>query len=194
MTVMYRVTTEWSGFVGAPGYTNFFFETTDPLAEGAQEAADATRDFWANLADYFGNATTLQVQGEVATMNDEDGSLEDLIPLASTPTVVTGTSTAGIASSSGFLVRWKTDTVVGGKRVNGRTFLVPGATNQFEANGTLKSTAIAAIAGAGQDLIDDVDSNFGVWKRPVSGAGGVFATAVTASCPDKSVYLSSRRD
>lgn len=194
MTVMYKVTTEWTGFVGAPGYTNFFFETTDPLADGAAEAAVATRQFWDTLKDYFNTATHLRVIPEVATMNDEDGSLEDLIPVASPPAEVVGTSTAGIASPSGFLVKWRTNVVVGGKRITGRTFLVPGATNQFDPDGTVKAAAITAIAGAGNALIANADTNFGVWHRPVAGAGGLFCVAASASCPDKAVYLSSRRD
>ena len=51
MTVMYKVVVNWSGFPGAPGFTNLFATTTDPLQEGVDEfalAVNALIGHWAN--------------------------------------------------------------------------------------------------------------------------------------------------
>lgn len=194
MPVLYHVTARWTGFPGAPGYSNFYLGTTDPLAEGAQEAADAVAEFFDSIKAFFSNTIVIRVLTEVETIDDATGDLVDTIPVVPSISSTTGTSASGFSGPTGFLINWKTAAVVGGRRLRGKTFLVPGAFNQFEADGTITAGALTILNNAANAYRTHVGIAPVVWHRPVGGAGGSSAPITSASAPDKAVVLRSRRD
>jgi hypothetical protein len=196
VTALFKVQARWNGWAGAPGYTNLYFETSDPLSGGAQQAVDNVRAFFATIKDFIPGACSVLVSPTVDMVEDTDGELDDTITVATPPLVVTGGSGATFAAVAGACITWKTAGVVAGRRVRGRTFIVPMSANQYQADGSLVDAAIPILVGAASALRTATGPTFVIWHRPTgSPASGGSSFAVTAqSISDKVSYLSSRRD
>ena len=84
-----------------------------------------------------------------------------------------GTGAGGtepVADATQILVRWKTNTIVNGRFVAGRTY-IPGCASSNEVSGNLAAATQSAIAAAGTTLIGS-GAGLAVWHRPISGSGG----------------------
>lgn len=191
---MLRVTMRWGGFQGSPGFSNYYFAGGGGLISDAQQVADRTRGAHVFLATMLPAGVTLSLDPEVAVITAETGEIQDYRTVTPGGTI-TGTGTGNWSAASGAVVNWRTGDVRFGRRIRGRTFLVPLANTAFDVQGTLSTAALTAINQyAGGIIGGDLDSEFGVWSRPRDGEGGVFATAVSATIPDKVAVLRSRRD
>lgn len=202
MATVGRVEAVWNSFIGAPGYSRFTFENPVSAAD-ATVCTNKVRAFFFALANYLPTGLTVQVQQQVALHDEQTGLLVGEIAATSQPAVVTGagSTTNGFAGGAGAFIGWKTQSIWQGRRVQGRTFLVP-LTLVAESNGTLTAAAIAAITSAGNGMIAGSTPAFGVWARkydktsgnkPVQ-IDGSFFLATSVSVPDKSGILRSRRD
>jgi len=185
MTNLYRVRSIWSGFPGGPGVSTMFFLDM-------ATAIDAVHTFWAALAPRLPEDVHIQVQNFGDVISDTTGELVDSWT-ADTVAVVVGSNTDGYAAPAGACVNWHTDTVVNGKRLRGRTFLVPIGPNAFQTDGSLGPTPIANIQSYADALVASESSSFVVWHRG-SGTDGTFGLITAAQVPDKVVVLRSRRD
>ena len=109
--------------------------------------------------------------------------------------VVPGALTGGFASSTGACIIWETGEVKNGRRVRGRSFIVPMSGAHYDNDGTLKSTAITDITEAANTLCAG-GFDFGVLSRPsaVGANDGSFHTASSGRVSDKAAVLRSRRD
>lgn len=197
MPVMYKGTVDWTGFPGAPGFTNLYAITTDPLAEGADEfglAIDAMVAHWANTLP---TGVHVRVRQEFETINDVDGALEDVITVGSPYPDHNGALGGLYAGASGWCIDWLTSGAVFGRRRMGRSFVVPASTEIYQTDGTIASAtlteqrAAAAAYAAGGSWLPCV------WVRPKTGAGAHAGQAVPitgARVPDLAAVLRSRRD
>ena len=202
MATVGRVEAVWQNFIGAPGFSRFTFEAP-ATATDATTITGKVRAFFNSLATLIPNGVTVQVQQAVPIYDEQTGQLVNEISATSAPAVVTGSSTApqGFAGGAGAMVGWKTVSIWQGRRVQGRTFLVPleGIT---EANGTIASVSLATIQTAANGMVSPSTPAFGVWAKrwdrtnpakPVQ-VDGSFFLATTATVPDKTGILKSRRD
>lgn len=199
-----RITLRWTGFTGAPGYSVFHFGTDGGfwdggiIGDGLQQAADAAADRVASAASAAGGAipsvVSLAVESEAEVLNSDTGEILGVVEVdaevAQQPRM-----SGGYSAASGAVVNWRTNDYRFGRRIRGRTFLVPLGGDAYQSDGTLVPGAlndlndfVAAIIGDGSG------PDFGVWSRPRSGTGGVFATAVSGNVPDMAAVLRSRRD
>jgi hypothetical protein len=204
MTDMFQVVTHWTGFAGAPGFTNFFFEHADPPSTAAQAAVDNTRAFWNGAKGLLPSVVTLTVDPLVKIINAEAGTLTDVITVATAPTAVSGSAANEYAAPVGMCVNWNTTTVHHFRRVRGRTFLVPTAEVTFIAGGVPDPTFVTALNGVATTLRTATGPTFGIWSRNVTAdpdatpprvaRAGVFAPATANSVPSKAIVLRSRRD
>lgn len=107
---------------------------------------------------------------------------------------ITGANAADVAAAGvGASITWLTGGIVGGKRVRGRTYVVPLATPSYDATGTLSVAALTALDAA---AAAHTTGSLVVWHRP-SGPGatdGSEHNVVSYRVRDKVSYLSSRRD
>lgn len=203
MTAMLRVKMRWSGFQGAPGYSIFHFRDFGGTGEwnpGPTEAAAAVAridTFAQGILGVLPAGLTLQVQGDVEEIEDTNGSLTDIhavtAPAARTPSHAAGP----YSGPTGAVINWRTSTVRNGRRIRGRTFLVPLIGAAFENNGTLTTTAIGTITTAANALISQTGSpDLGVYARPSAPgvADGQWAPAAAATIPDMAAVMRSRRD
>jgi hypothetical protein len=194
--VLYHATAKWTGFPGAPGYTNLYAETSDPLATGAQNMADNVRAFFDAVKGFFYSSVNIQVQAVVETIDDTDGTLQDAITVGTPPAVVVGTSGSQYAGPAGACITWRTAGIVSGRHVRGRTFLVPMAVNQYDSDGTLTSGALSILIAAASAYRTATGPTKVIWHRPTGpGLSDGSSFVITAnSVTDKVAYLSSRRD
>lgn len=204
MTAMLRVRTVWSGFNGAPGYTNLFFHggATNPGEDDQQSqtfAASAyakARTFMAVYGPVMPTDVTLTVDPNVDVLEETNGELVTSYAVA--PGLpITGTDQGTYSVVSGGVISWNTSGIRRGRRIRGRTFLVPLAGNQYTSDGRLTTSSVDRMRNAAAALIaDTTGARFGVWARP-SGPGatdGEWHPVTSAKTSDLPAILRSRRD
>jgi hypothetical protein len=200
MTEMARVTINWTGFLGAPGYTNLYFSefTTggDITQTVVDDAVDRTHTWIQAWDDGLPNTVTLTIDPSVEVIEDTTGDLLRFYTATpGTPNV--GGSTMPYSAASGACINWYTDGVRNGRRVRGRSFMVPIGSNGMENNGTLNGTALGTWRTATDLLIASFEnSTLGVWSRPSAPAAtdGIWHKTTSMTIPDKAAVLRSRRD
>lgn len=198
---MYKVRSLWSGFAGAPGFTNHFFGTTDPLLAGASQAVADVRAFWVALQSNMPDDVQINVEQNVQIIEDSTGLVEDELT-ATAVAAVNPTATTGYAAPVGASIEWRTSDFVGGRRVKGRTYVVPLLASAFETDGSLSSTTLSSVQAAAAGLIA-APSQLVVWQRPraasvgpppVSARVGSLHLVAAAGVSDRAAVLRSRRD
>ena len=204
MTVLYHATVNWSGFPGAPGYTNLYAETTDPLLAGAETWTQNIDDLIASWANTLPAGVTVQVSPTVETVNDEDGSLEDILTVAGLLPAHGGALGGNYAGPAGWCIDWLTSGVVFAKRRQGRSFVVPASTEIFQNDGTIVTATLTAQRTAAAAYVAAVGPRPVVWVRPkyVKPAttpptlvhAGSHAIITASRVPDMAAVLRSRRD
>lgn len=189
-----RITAQWLGFRGAPGYSNFFFQGQSADEENAAAHALAVRTFLNEAATYMPNDVTINIQPTAANVDELNGQVIGEVDFEA-PQSVTGQTAGGYSAASGAVVNWNTSSFANGRRVRGRTFLVPLSSDAYDANGDLGTGALNIIRTAANALV----ANPGpvpmvVWSRPRAGSGGSISPVTSASVPDLGAILRSRRD
>lgn len=191
---MLKITARWTGFPGAPGYSNFFFAGGGGLISDANQVAQRVMDAFSEVVGQLAPGTIIRIEPEAAVVDSETGTTtgyRNISDVAGLESLGTG----NYAGPAGAVVTWRTSDLRFGRRIKGRTFLVPLSGNAFDADGTINGGTISDLQAFAATLVGgDLDSEFGIWSRPRDGAGGVFATVDSFSIPDRVAVLRSRRD
>lgn len=194
MTLL-RVKTEWTGFTGAPGYTVMHFNGSDEAAGSSPDQChEAVHTFFTAIASRLPGVVRLRVDPNVERLDEASGEIV-AFELATDRPVISGTTTGNFSSATGACITWMTAGVRNGRRIRGRTFLVPLASAAYDTDGTLNPTARTNIETAAQALNDDF-GGLVVFSRP-SGPGatdGQAALVTGVRVTDKTAILRSRRD
>lgn len=193
---MYRATWTWSGFSGAPGYTNLYFLDPDPISQaGLDETGARSRTFWGALGPYLPTGVTITMPTLLQEIQSDNGELiqEHIFP-GGTP--VSGSAGNQYASASGACITWHSIGIINGRKLRGRTFLVPLGNQVFSADGTLSDSIRASIQTAANALANATTGiDLAVWHRPTPGLSDGAAAGVThGTVNDKGAILRSRRD
>lgn len=189
-----RVQSVWSGWSGAPGYTNFHFSGTIGSVDAASSFA-AVSEFWETVAGSLAPGLSIRVSPTVEMLDDQTGELIEYEDVEDSATWGSAGSSTGWSAATGAVINWMTNTVSAGRRVRGRTFLVPLSGNSYDDAGTLTPTVLGRIRGAASDLIAaDGAQELVVFSRPRAGGTGVAAPVTSARVPDMAAVLRSRRD
>ncbi|HKZ21558.1 MAG TPA: hypothetical protein VJQ57_15815 [Acidimicrobiia bacterium] len=152
----------------------------------------AIRNFFAAIVTAIPNEVTITFPGEVIERDPATGTLVDVHSGAS-PASVTGTNTGTWIGGAGAVVRWETGAILAGRRLRGRTFIVPLGASFFENNGTLLAAALTLLGNAASTLISDI-AGTGSQLRVWSATHGETRTVTSATVPDRSAILRTRRD
>nr|CRY96866.1 hypothetical protein [uncultured prokaryote] len=182
----FRVETIINGLQGSPYYNRLHYGSDEFDGEiGAEGAADAVRSLWAAIAAVMHNQSVIQVQPEVAQVDDNSGEtvavfITDQAPIAG------ALSTERLPSSQQILAQHRTGVYVGGREVRGRTF-VPGVTESANDSGRPIAATRTTVAAA-----------FNTWFANHNPSGGVLGvngfTPVTATTVwSEFAFLSTRR-
>ncbi len=189
-----RVTAEWSGFSGAPGYSNFYF-----AAFGSGDAVDLevarVRALFNAIPTYIPSGVSVRVLQEAAILDESSGELLGYSQATTQPSQVTGTGIGSWSAASGAVLTWNTETIARGRRLRGRTFLVPLAVAAYDTSGTLAQAFMtAATTGANALIGDGTGPTAVIWSRPRGGAGGSAGPITSSRVADRVSVLRSRRD
>jgi hypothetical protein len=113
--------------------------------------------------------------------------------LGGTAASVSGTGITSYAAGTGCYVRWQTAGIANGRRVKGRTFLVPLLGAQYQTDGTIIDASLTTINSAATALANS--GKMRIWHRPTNrGTNNGAAFSVTAAIgPDRVTSLRSRR-
>jgi len=108
---------------------------------------------------------------------------------------ISGFVSGGFSSATGACINWNTPEVRNGRRVRGRSFIVPLASSQYDVDGTLTAGALTGLQTRADTLVGG-GWDLQVYKRPtIKGAtDGDSATVTSARIADKTAILRSRRD
>lgn len=185
MTEISRLRTAWTGFIGGPGVSTMYF--LDTLT-----AVASVHDFWAALLSRFPVDVMLQVENIGDVIEDTTGEMTDSWS-ADSVGVLAGTGSGNYAAPSGACINWLTDTVTHGRRLRGRTFLVPLAGGVYDGDGSIGAASLEAIQTAADDLISAQSASFVIWHRG-TGSDGTNGLVTSAKVHDFTAVLRSRRD
>ena len=183
-----EILTDWKTAAGTGFLTVMYFDTQHTV--GQQRTALNT--LWANFTtNLLTTATTWTVRTAGRELSDSTGQLTGLWSEAVVHTA-TGVATGQIAAdATQILIQWNTTTIVDGRMIHGRTF-VPGLPASSMTGGNLTASVQAAVAGWSTTFVN-AGVGFGVWHRPKSFSGGVFAPAQTATCWSELAVQRGRR-
>lgn len=183
-----RIRVTLSGLQGLPGVSTFY--ALDPVT-----AVPALRTFWAAVALKMPIAIRIQVE---ATGDLIDESTGKAVGSWSTTgvAVVSGGVSGAYAAPVGYAINWLTGVFIEGRKVRGRSFLVPIIGSSFESDGTPVFAHADGMRAAGDTMIGTVPANFLVYHRETAeGAADGTGVAMTSSVVnDKAAVLRSRRD
>lgn len=191
---VYRVTARWEGFPGAPGYSNFHFgeftggADVDPMRERVQA-------FFGAMTTALAADVVIRIPTTVEVFDEDSGMLTGYLDGEEELSVFGSGSGGSFAGPVGAVVNWLTATVANGRRVRGRTFVVPLNATAYDSDGTLSGNALSRLREGADELVqDDFNSQFSVWSRPRDGSSGVLAPVTGYRVPDLAAVLRSRRD
>jgi hypothetical protein len=198
MTEMAKVTINWAGLPGGPGYTNLYFQDfgsegiDQTIANGSAAKVDAWLGAW---DDYLPPAVSVRVNSTVEVVESTTGALQRFITVPSNP-LRQGAGSGVYSAASGACLNWYTTTVRNSRRIRGRTFMVPIAGNGLDTTGTLNDTAVGLWTTATNTLINATGAgDLGVWARPTApgASDGVWSLVSSFTLPDRAAILTSRR-
>lgn len=198
MAEILKVPVLWSNFSGAPGYTNLFFRdftgggVTANTIEGAVNRVDAWLDA---IKEVIPSGIQMVIPAGLEVLEETTGTLVRYVTGDPAP-AHTATATGNYSAASGACINWYTGGIRNGRRLRGRTFLVPLGANAYGPDGTLATDALANLKTATDALVVTTDEgDLGVWGRPRPGAAdGVWHVVESYTIPDKAAVLRSRRD
>lgn len=187
---LHRVVVSWQGpqVQGAAVNVLHFDATEQPVPPVA-----AIRAAYATLAAAIPTNVNIQVPGSGETIDDATGELVGVWATAA-PAVVSGTGGTIAPAGVGMCVTWLTGGIVNGRRLRGRTFIVPIPGPAFDADGTIGPGALGALSAFATGMVGA--GGLGVWHRPTTSGGtdGTSSGVLGFRIRDKVAYLSSRRD
>lgn len=197
------LTTTWTGGPSSPGKTIMCIDGDGAADFGA--ALAAVRQWWIDLAFYIPTDYVLQVDGSIDLVDEATGQLSGEYVAATPPGPVTGGYSGVYASGSGYRVDWATAGIRNGRRVRGRTYIVPLGGTLFTGDGVVDPAVVSATQTAATTLIGALDAAaapLGVYSRPIKAdpaagvepAAGVLNDVIGSKVPSKGAFLRGRRD
>jgi len=204
MTELIRVKARWTGFTGAPGYTVLHFRDFGSgdggggavTQEAAVAAATKVAQFFTAIRATLVTSARIQVEGEIDVIEDTTGELTRSLSVPA-PAVISGTGGSAYSGPVGAVVNWRTGGIRKGRRIRGRSFLVPLTGAAFGADGQIITSMRDTIQAAATALADSTGTpDLGVYARPSSAGAsdGTWAVATGAQVPTMAAVLRSRRD
>lgn len=184
----------WSGVTGLPGYSKYRF--IGELTGSQLNAAAANLGTWLNaIRPVIPLNVTLTIQPGASTHSD-DGTLTSELTIGTVPGPYVGSGLSTYSAASGAMILWNTGAINGGKKVRGRTYLVPATTGVLQNDGTILDATVTALTTAANVFATSTPSPaVNSRARPNNPAAGDQTTAmISGQCQQKQVVLRSRRD
>lgn len=180
----------WTGGRIGQGASVFHFKS---IAGGsaAQTIANAVRAMFNSQASSLSADLSFEFDPEVRELAN-DGTLTAVYPVT-TPLPVVGSNAGSFVNGSGLMVRHSTGLIVNGRRLLGRTFIVPALSAQFDTNGDVATTARTSwdsVFATMRTAVAGPGANFAVWSR----ANGIVGDVVSSATQARPTTLRTRND
>ena len=186
MATLQRVVVKWDGLTGLPGVSVHYGVFGGTLVS-------ELKTFFTSVSALFPAGLTWQIPTSGDVLTDSSGLLTGAWTDVNGGTVSSAGS--GIwASGTGMMVQWGTNTIVGRRRLKGRTFLCPLFGSAFQSDGTILNAYVTTVQTAANTLV--ATNQMLIWHRPPKGTttGGTSALVVGAIAEDRVTSLRSRRN
>lgn len=181
----------WTGGTGGDGVSVMHFENIGGAGE-ASTAVVIMRTFFTAVATLIPDEIQFLPDPEVRVLDDVTGAL--VATYSVTPgAVIVGGSSGVYNAAAGARLDWETGVIEGGRRLRGRTFLVPLGSTAYQAGGGLAGAARTQIETAGTTYISQMQAA-GRAARVWSRKNGVARGIVSCNAPLQGAILRSRRD
>jgi hypothetical protein len=182
-----EILTDWTTPAGSGFRTVTFWDSAVSVTAQRQQ----WQDFLTAINTVLDNGTTWTIRTTGRDLDNTTGTLTDEWSDGTAQTGGGAGSGETVPDASQILVRWGTSAIVNGRFVRGRTF-IPGCQVAGLVSGNLSAANVAAITAAAEASLVSNDG-FGVWHRPVAGAGGSFHLATSGTCWSELAVLRQRR-
>ena len=185
MAILNRCKVTWTTGIGGSGLSVFYFPDTQTDMSALMALVNSWKPFMPPVVSW-------QVPSSGDQLNDASGLITGSWS-GSGGGSATATGATTYVAGTGVLIRWTTGTVIGRRRLLGRTFVVPLTTGHFDTNGTILDATVTTLQTAATAFVAAVDSQ--VWHRPPKGqtSGGQSAPVNGSLVLDKVTSLRSRR-
>lgn len=180
----------WAVPGGGLGITNFHTTPIAGTAEGAT-IANLVQQFFIAIRTNLPNDVTISFDSEVTVHNDQ-GELTATYPVTP-PASTVGGQTGGWAGAAGARIDWLTGIIVAGRRLRGRTYIVPLASTVYDNDGTLTTAFVNTLTAAANGLADALELA-GLPLVVVSRTHQTQSVVTGQIVNDKTAILRSRRD
>lgn len=181
---------------GSPGVMTLYTRTTGPEnSVSAGLCSTRLKDALTAGIGLFPSTVSFVSDTFVDTIDPATGTITGSDAI--TPWTLTGSNASTIAPQAlQFCVTWKTDDIVAGKRVRGRTFFGPTCLAEIDTDGTPKASALVAVESMANAWTDSGATSVDavVWHRPKGASPGSDHIITSHSYRDTFAVLRSRRD
>lgn len=194
MPLEYRV--NWAGTPVTGAGVSVFHARTDGIATtgaASESFADRVRTFFEAIKGLVPGGITWSYPPEVLELDTTTKQLIDVHSISPPADSVSGAASSSHSRPSGGRVDWLTSAVVNGRRLRGRTYIVPLSGAQYDSAGSLTTTAITALEAAANTYRSTgvfTEATPVVWSR----THGILADIVGSNVDDRASILRSRRD
>lgn len=183
MAVM-RIRSVGTGVAGAPYLsTHYFGGETDQASEAVEKVAD----FWSALASMQVTGLSWSIGGVIDVIDPVSGDIQETVT-GPTETVNASGGAAAAAWATQGLIRWRTGVYVGGRQIQGKTYLPAMLASQI-VGGRPSSNVITAANNAVSALLAPGLVVAAVWSRK----NGAMAEIQSGSPWTEFAVLRSRR-
>lgn len=141
-------------------------------AAEASAVQAALKQFWVSCGSLMGGWVTIRVPNTGETFDVTTGTLNGTWS-EGTVSSATGGGSGGSAGGVGACVGWSTNGIRRGRKVRGRTFIVPLAANVYDSDGTLLSTTVTTLNSAVGALMSAAPTALQIYARPTPAPGGI---------------------
>jgi hypothetical protein len=187
MANLNKIPVVWSGGPGMPGVSIFYSDSVSGPPLGALGA------FFTAIKASFPTGLSWTIPGSGDVLDSSTGVLNGSWSAAGGSTVAASGAATSYAGAAGAFVRWQTSGIVNGRRVKGRTFLVPLISSVY-ASGVIQTGTVSAFQSAANTFVASAGADMRIWHRPTAGAGGIAYPITAAVVPNLATVLRSRRD
>jgi len=150
----------WTGPGKSPKVSVLNYSVTEDIPG----KVTALRAFLTSYAAWMDTSYRADIDPEYRVLNTVTGGLEEVGTIASPGASIVGTvNSEPVADIAQILVQWRTQTIVSGRFLRGRTFL-PGFAQDFAALGNPTASACNSIAASAMTLLATGDGP-AVWSR-----------------------------
>ena len=185
MANLRRINVAWSGITALPGVSVFY-------APFGTDAGANLNTFFGAIKGQFPASLSWNIPTSGDVIQDSDGAVTGAWTGGTGGSVVS-TGTGVYPAGTGAYINWQTGTIVGRRRLKGRTFLAPLLSAAFDNSGTIATSTLSSMQAAATALA--ASGALVIWHRPTSiGAADGSSGAVTAGLiPDQVTSLRTRR-